>query len=265
MDYQDIIVDVQAGVARVTINRPHRRNALREQTFVELTEAIEATDANDRVGVIVLRGAGSQAFCAGGDLDMAARLTTVSTVREHYVRRMMRLSEAVVMASKPVMCAVDGACVGGGAELMLFCDFVFATERSYFTYSGTDIGGSAWWGAAQLLPLMVGIRKADDILLTSRRVEAAEAAEIGLITAMVDPEALDSEVVARCDAMLRVSAAGIRQTRAALRATKAILLQTMSTSAEAAIAGHTGSDVLAALDAVKSGSRIDWRQRRGID
>jgi enoyl-CoA hydratase/carnithine racemase len=264
VDYEDIIFDIQDGIARLTINRPERRNALREQTFTELTEAIEVVEDDERVGVIVLTGAGEKAFCAGGDLEMAAKLTTTAAVREHYVRRMMRLSDAVVTASKPIICAVDGACIGGGAELVTFCDYVFATERSHFAFSGTDIGGSAWWGAAQLLPLMVGMRKADDILLSSRRVDAKEAVEIGLITRVVPTGKLDVAVAEQCDALLRVSAEGIRQTKAALRATKETLLRTMSTSVEMAIASHTGSDVLAALDAVKSGNRIDWRKRRGL-
>jgi enoyl-CoA hydratase/carnithine racemase len=264
VDYEDIILDVQDGIATLTINRPERRNALREQTFTELTEAIDVNEGDERVGVIVITGAGGKAFCAGGDLQMAAKLTTTAAVREHYVGRMMRLSDAVLMTSKPIICAVDGACIGGGAELMTFCDYVFATERSHFAFTGTDIGGSAWWGAAQLLPLMVGMRKADDILLTSRRVDAKEAVEIGLITRVVPTGKLDSAVAEQCDALLRVSAGGIRQTKAALRATKEILLRTMFASAEMAIASHTGSDVLAALDAVKSANRIDWRKRRGL-
>jgi enoyl-CoA hydratase/carnithine racemase len=262
--YQDIDVEVRDGVARLTINRPERRNALRELTFVELIAALGAVDGDRRAGVIVIAGAGDKAFCAGGDLEMAAKLTTTAAVREHYVQRMMRLSEAILMASKPTICAVDGACIGGGAELTTFCDYVFATERSYFAFPGTDIGGSAWWGAAQLLPLMVGMRKADDILLTSRRVEAREAGEIGLVTRVVPTGDLDRAIDGQCDALLRVSAEGIRQTKAALRATKAVVLGTMAASAELAIAGHTESDVSTALAGVKEGTRIDWRKRRGI-
>jgi enoyl-CoA hydratase/carnithine racemase len=263
--YGDLRVDVDAGVATLTIDRPEALNALRIQTFEELERGLREADSNPSVGVVVIAGSKeSKAFCAGGDVRMATELTTTAAIREHYFHRMQRLSWLVVNSGKPVICAVGGPAIGGGAELSLFCDFVIASEDAYFSFNGTEIGGSCWWGAAQLLPVMVGLRAAEDILYTSRRVGAPEAAKLGLISAAVPAASLDRAVSERCELLLERSEEGIRLTKAALRATKEILLATMATSAEQAVAAHEGSDVIAAFDAFLAGGRIDWRARRGI-
>src|SRR3989442_14260606 len=104
-----------AGVATITIARPERRNALRAETYAELAAALEAVGADERVGVVVITGAGDRAFSAGGDLEMAREaLTTVPAVRTHSFQRMMRVSTLMTTISAPVVCAVNGAAVGGG-------------------------------------------------------------------------------------------------------------------------------------------------------
>jgi len=263
--YGDLRFEVDAGIATLTIDRPDALNSLRIQTFEELERGLREADGNPSVGVVVIAGSKeSKAFCAGGDVRMATELTTTAAIREHYFHRMQRLSWLLVNSGKPVICAVGGPSIGGGAELSLFCDFVIASEDAYFSFNGTEIGGSCWWGAAQLLPVMVGLRAAEDILYTSRRVGAPEAAKLGLISAVVPAPSLDRAVSERCDLLLDRSEEGIRLTKAALRATKEILLATMATSAEQAVAAHEGSDVIAAFDAFLAGGRIDWRARRGI-
>jgi len=263
---RDVRFEVGAGVATLTIDRPEALNAMRIQTFEELERGLREADGDPSVGVVVLAGSTqSKAFCAGGDLHMAKEFTTTMAIREHYFHRMQRLSWLLVNSQKPVICAIHGPCIGGGAELSLFCDFVIASEDAYLSFNGTEIGGSCWWGATQLLPVMVGLRAAEDILYTSRRVGAPEAAELGLISAAVPAASLDRAVSERCELLLERSDEGIRLTKAALRATKEILLATMSASAEQAVAGHEGSDVLAAFDAFLAGDRIDWRARRAID
>jgi enoyl-CoA hydratase/carnithine racemase len=171
--FDDLLYEVSGGVATITLNRPDKLNALREQSFEELADALRRAGADERAGVVVLTGAG-RAFCAGGDLSMAQSvLTSEQAGRHHYFGRMIPASDAIVAIDKPVVCAVQGACVGGGAELMTFADYVIADETAFFVFNGTSIGGCSWWGA-QLLPLQVGLRRAEEILYFSSRVDADE-------------------------------------------------------------------------------------------
>ncbi len=261
--YEDLLYVAEDGVATITLNRPERLNALRAQTFDELGQAIRRADCDPAIGVVVIAGSpDSRAFCAGGDVQMATELKTTEAIREHYLHRMYRLSWLVVMAQKPVVCVVHGPCIGGGAELALFCDFVICAEDAYFSFKGTDIGGSSWWGGAQLLPLMVGVRRAEEILYSARRVSGSEAAEIGMVTRAVSGEALGSATRETTAMLLDRSSEGLRLTKGALRATKEIALATMASGAEAAVAAHEGSDVVAAFEAFLRGEQIDWRARR---
>jgi enoyl-CoA hydratase/carnithine racemase len=144
----------------------------------------------------------------------------------------------------------------------LFCDYVIAAEEAFFIFNGTQIGGCSWWGAPQLLPVLVGLRRAEEILYESRRVEAAEAERIGLITRAVPRSLLQSEVDSRCERLLDLSAEGLRLTKAGLRATKELLLATMTVQADMNAAATAGPDLHHAFDAFLAGERMDWRAAR---
>jgi enoyl-CoA hydratase/carnithine racemase len=263
MNYSDLTLEQFEGVATITVNRPDKLNALRAETYQELTDALRRAGANDTVGVVVLTGAGDRAFSAGGDLTMAqTMLTSLHSARDHFFRRMLPVSTAIMHIGVPVICAVNGGCVGGGAELSLFCDYVIAAEEAFFIFNGTEIGGCSWWGAPQLLPVLVGLRRAEEILYESRRVEAAEAERIGLITRAVPRAMVQSEVDRRCQRLLDLSAEGLRLTKAGLRATKELLLATMAVQADMNAAATAGPDLHHAFDAFLAGKRMDWRAGR---
>ena len=214
-------------------------------------------------GVVVITGAGAKAFSSGGDITMAQTLLTgVHASRQHFMQRMLGVSTAMMDLGVPVVGKVNGLCVGGGAEMLLFADMVIAAEHAYFAFNGTQIGGCSWWGAPQLLPVMIGMRRAEDLLYTSRRVPAAEAAQIGLITACVTAEELDAEVDRRCQQLLDLSAEGLRLTKAALRATREQTLATMRAAAEANAVAVAGPELHAAFDAFLAGTPMDWRALR---
>src|SRR4051794_1858965 len=183
--YEDLLYEAARGVATITLNRPDKLNALRVQTYEELREAIAAAGADETVGVVVIKGNG-RAFCAGGDIEMAQTLLTSEHAgRTHYFSRMIGVSDALLGIGQPVVFAVHGACVGGGVEMALFADLIVADESAYFVFNGTSIGGCSWWGAPQLLPALVGLRRAEEWLYLSTRVGAREAAEAGLVTRCV--------------------------------------------------------------------------------
>lgn len=262
MSYEDLIVGLEDGVATIVLNRPEKRNALRVQTFEELIAALHAAGADESIGVVSISGAGPS-FCAGGDLEMAQTvLTSEHAGRHHFFARMIGLSRAVLELDKPVVCAVHGACVGGGAELTTFADLVVAGESAVFRFNGTEIGGGNWWGATQLLPLLVGMRRAEELLYLSKPVDAIAAERMGLVTRVVADSELEATTHELCDRILDLSADGMRLTKAGLRATKELLLSSMSTAAEANVSAFSRPDMQAAFEAFLERKPMAWRTLR---
>ena len=260
-EFHDLLYDVSGGVATITLNRPDKLNALRERSFEELADALRRAGADEQAGVVVLTGAG-RAFCAGGDLTMAQSvLTSEQAGRHHYFGRMIPASDVIVAIDKPVVCAVKGACVGGGAELMTFADYVIADETAFFMFNGTSIGGCSWWGA-QLLPLQIGLRRAEEILYFSSRVDAGEAARIGMINRVVSSGELETATSAVCEALLDLSEDGLRLTKATLRSVKQEMLSSMSSAAEMNVSALGKPQLHAAFAAFLDGREMSWRELR---
>jgi len=260
--YAQLVYELADGVATIVLNRPEKLNALDEEAYDELRDAFVRAGKEDTAGVVVLKGAG-RAFCAGGDVDMArTRLTDERAGRKHFFQRMLPVSDAIVALGKPVVFAVHGACVGGGAELCMFADYVVADETAFFVFNGTATGGCSWWGAPQLLPLLVGFRKAEDIMYFSRRVPADEAEQIGLINRMVPQGELDAAVDGVCNQLLDLSEEGLRLTKSAFRATKQLLLASMQSAAEENVALLGKGDLTGAFSAFREGRQMTWRDLR---
>jgi enoyl-CoA hydratase/carnithine racemase len=258
----DVLYSAAEGVARITLNRPAKLNALRVETFEQLIESLRVAAGDERVGVVVVGGAG-RAFCAGGDVEMAqTMLTNERAARHHFVARMTEISKLMLALDKPVVCAVRGACVGGGAELITFADLVVAAESAFVHFNGVEVGGGNWWGATQLLPLLVGLRRAEELLYLSRRVSAAEAERIGLVNRVVPDDELDRTVDEICSRVLDVSEEGLRLTKAGLRATKELLLASLLTTAELNVSALTKPGLHEAFAAFLEGREMSWRALR---
>jgi len=214
--FEDIKYAAQEGVATITIDRPHVRNAVRPQTYEELTRAMHMAADDAEIGVVVLTGAGGKAFCAGGDVgDQKGRNPDVG--RTH-MRRLFALSSVMRMMDKPIIAKVRGFCVGGGNEIHLFCDMSVASSDSQFGQTGPRVGSVPIWGACQLLARYVGERKAREMIFTCRLYTAQESLEMGLINAVVPPEELDAHVAALCDDILDKSPQSVRIAKVALNA-----------------------------------------------
>lgn len=262
MSSDDVLYEAAGGVARITLNRPAKLNALRVATFEQLIDALRAAAADEHVGVVVIAGAG-RAFCAGGDIEMAQTvLTNEHAARHHFVARMAEVSKLMTALDKPVVCAVQGACVGGGAELITFADLVLAGESASIHFNGVEVGGGNWWGGTQLLPLLVGLRRAEELLYLSRRVSAAEAERIGLVTRVVPDDELAAAVDETCARILDLSEEGIRLTKAGLRATKELLLASLLATAEMNVSALTKPGLHEAFAAFLDGREMSWRALR---
>lgn len=197
MGAKDILVEKKDGLATITINRPDRLNALGNTTTVELGAACEEAIRDPKVRVLMITGAG-EAFCAGGDykdtfergFEMSASQWR-SRIRNGPNRFATLLSES----EKPVIACVNGVAVGGGTTIALACDMRIASDRARFCVPFSRIGATPEFGCTYLLPRVVGLAKALELLFTSRMIGAEEAERIGLVNRVVPHEELKTETM----------------------------------------------------------------------
>ncbi|MBX3093746.1 MAG: enoyl-CoA hydratase/isomerase family protein [Cryobacterium sp.] len=212
--FQDIIYDTSGGVARITINRPEKYNAFREETLVELIEAFTLAEQDREVGVVVITGAGEKAFCSGGDIAWEDASDPRGAARMN--RLTSNLSLVMRGCGKPVIARVRGFAVGGGNELQMLCDLTIASDDSTFGQAGPKMGSvPVWWGT-QLLPRIVGERKAREIVMLCERIPAKEALELRLINKVVPVAELDAAVDAWCERLLSLSPQALRVAKISL-------------------------------------------------
>lgn len=208
LDIKNVTYLKKSKVAYVTINRPETRNALNTQTREELAIAFEDAWLDDKIGVIVLTGAGGKAFSAGGDLSWIAdpkKKVDAKFMLVHY-----RLATAMRCCGKPIIARVDGYCVGGGNELNMLCDLTIASDTSIFAQAGPLVGSAPIWYGLQGLQRSVGDKKAREIVYLCDRYTAEQAAEMGWVNKVVPKDKLDEEVAAWCKSLLQKSPQSLR-------------------------------------------------------
>ena len=203
MKFTQIIFDVTDKIATITLNRPEARNALAPQMRVELAEAMASIKekAGEDVKAVILTGAGG-AFCAGGDVkSMGSRLNSASKARAALRDDHQKMFDLMNL-ELPVISLIDGAAAGAGANIALAADFVLATPRGFLMQAFVRIGLVPDWGGMYILPKLIGLQKAKELVFSGRRVYAEEAKEMGLIydivganTAMKDARAFASRFI----------------------------------------------------------------------
>ncbi len=208
MDYEDIILTKKEGVATITINRPQKYNSFRSKTLEELTQAFEDVDNDDTIGVAVFRGSGEKAFSTGGDVEEMRDLSP-KTGRP-FLAKMLRLLRLMRGLSKPIIAAVNGYCLGGGNELNLACDLTIATEKSQFGQVGPTVGSIPVMAGTQMLPRLVGEKKAREIIFLCQRYTATEAEGMGWINRVVSEEDFDKEIENWCKRIMELSPQSLR-------------------------------------------------------
>lgn len=207
-NFKNILFEKKRKVAYVTINRPEVRNALNSETREELAAALEDAWLDDKIGVIVLTGAGGKAFSAGGDLSWI--VDPKKKVDARYMQVHYRLATAMRNCGKPIIARVDGYCIGGGNELNMLCDLTIASENSIFAQAGPLVGSAPIWYGIQQLQHSVGDKKTREIVYLCNRYTAKEAMEMGWINKVVPKEDLDKEVSAWCTRLLEMSPQSLR-------------------------------------------------------
>lgn len=178
MSGEEVRYERVGAAAVLTIDRPHRRNAVDGATAARLRRGLEEFEADEAARVLVLTGAGGEAFCAGADL----KALDLDVDHPEGPMGFTRLTPA-----KPAIAAIDGWCVAGGLELALWCDLRIATPASVFGCFERRWGVPLVDGGTQRLPRVVGMGRALEMILTGRAVEAEEARQIGLVNEVVEP------------------------------------------------------------------------------
>ncbi len=179
--FREMLYAKADGVARITINRPQHYNAYSTSALEELATAFRDASFDDAVGVIVLTGAGDRAFCTGGDVKEYAG-TYVAAPRDYwkYMALFRAYIESILNTGKPVIARINGMAVGGGNESQLACDLTVMAQHAYLKQVGTQVGSVACGGATQWLPLVVGDKRARQILFLNEPIPAAQALAWGL-------------------------------------------------------------------------------------
>ena len=221
-EYSDILFERAEGIAKITINRPEVRNAFRPETLAQLQEAFNAARDDDSVGVIIFTGAGTEAFCSGGDVMVRGDdgyIGSDSLGKKGIGRlNVLDLQVQIRRTPKPVIAMVAGWAIGGGHVLHVVCDITIAAENAKFGQTGPMVGSFDGGYGAGLLAAHIGQKKAREIWFMCRQYDAQEALEMGLVNTVVPVSELEAETVSWAREMLRHSPLALRLLKAGLNA-----------------------------------------------
>jgi naphthoate synthase len=230
-EYVDIRYEVgagdDAGIAKITINRPEVRNAFRPETIVEISQALEQAREDPGVGVIILTGEGPDAFCAGGDqrvrgqrggyvtgADPAEAGAQTGVGRFHVTDLHVQMRRL----PKPIVAMVAGYAIGGGHVLHVVCDLTIAADNARFGQTGPKVGSFDGGFGASVLSRLVGPKKAKEIWFMCRQYDAQQALAMGLVNTVVPLDRLEEETVQWCREMLALSPFALRLLKASFNA-----------------------------------------------
>jgi enoyl-CoA hydratase/carnithine racemase len=208
--------DTDAGVATVTVNRPEVLNALDLPTLKELSHAFEQASWDDSVAVVVVTGAGDRSFCTGADLDEQALMGSTSGQYWRWMGAFIEMHDRLRHIGKPTIARINGVCVGGGNELQMACDLSVMVDDAYIRHVGPEHGSVPSGGATQWLPIMVGDRRAREIIMLCEPVPPAQALDWGLVSRVVPRAELDATVADLAAKLVRKLPEALRYTKTQL-------------------------------------------------
>lgn len=192
MGYENILVEPRGKVGLITLHRPKALNALNDALMDELGEALKVFDADEGIGAIVITGS-EKAFAAGADIGMMASYSFMDVYKGDYITRNW---ETIRSIRKPIIAAVAGFALGGGCELAMMCDMIFAADTAKFGQPEIKLGVIPGAGGTQRLPRAVSKAKAMDLCLTARMMGAEEAERAGLVSRVIPAAELLNETLA---------------------------------------------------------------------
>lgn len=216
-EYKEILFSSCNGVAKISINRPHKHNAFTPLTVMEMIDAMHLAREDSEIGVIILTGEGGKAFCSGGDQSVRG---TGGYVGQDKVPRLnvLDLQKMIRSIPKPVVAMVAGWAIGGGHVLHVVCDLTIAAENARFGQTGPKVGSFDGGFGASYLARIVGQKKAREIWYLCDQYDAREALEMGLVNKVVPLEELESTTMDWCARMLEKSPLALRLLKSAFNA-----------------------------------------------
>ncbi|MFH0916449.1 MAG: enoyl-CoA hydratase-related protein [bacterium] len=201
-------------ICTVTLDRPEARNSFDYRLLADLSAALEGLGEDEAARVIVFTGAGGKAFCAGGDIAQMQRITSEEG---HLWGRMgHEVFKRVRELPQPTIAAVRGLAVGAGCELAACCDLRVASSDAKFGHPEVSLGIMPGWGGTQLLPRLIGVGRAKELIFSGRLMGAEEALACGLVNRVVAPEELEAEVRRLAEAIIRQGPLGVRRAKLAV-------------------------------------------------
>jgi naphthoate synthase len=216
--YEDIVYEKSPeGIAKITIARPEVRNAFRPQTVAEMIRAFDDARDDGSVGVVILTGAGGEAFCAGGDQRVRGHGGYVGSDGVPRLN-VLDLQMRIRYLPKPVVAMVAGYAIGGGHVLHLVCDLTIAADNARFGQTGPRVGSFDAGFGSSYLARIVGQKKAREIWFLCRQYDAAQALEMGLVNTVVPLAELEATTIQWCREMLQHSPTALRFLKMAMNA-----------------------------------------------
>ncbi len=188
MEYKNLLIEIADSVATLTINRPQVLNALNSEVLTELECAIYALGNDTAVKVVVLTGAGEKAFVAGADIKEMVGLNSFQC--HSHALKGQRAVMAMEKMSKPLIAAVNGYALGGGLELALGCDFIYASEKARLGFPEVTLGVIPGFGGTQNLARLIGPNRARELVITGKMITAQKACEWGIVNEVFPAEEL---------------------------------------------------------------------------
>lgn len=264
-EYEEIFFQRYEGIAKITINRPHRRNAFTPLTNQEMFDAFSIARDDSSIGVIILTGANhggaheDEAFCSGGDQKVRGRGGYVGSDQIPRLN-VLDLQRLIRIIPKPVIAMVNGYAVGGGHILHLLCDLTIAADTAKFGQTGPKVGSfDAGYGAGYLASI-VGQKKAREIWYLCRLYTAAEAEEMGMVNKVVPFDQLEDETIAWCKRILMMSPTALRFMKASFNAATDGFAGLQQLGGDATMLYYTTEEAMEGRDAFKEKRDPDFGQ-----
>ncbi len=193
MSEKNVLLEIQGGIAKITLNRPSSLNALNKQIVDELMEALLQTQMDNSIRVVIITGNG-RAFCAGGDLLYLQSLDTIVAARE-FIKKVGNLVEKIMNMEKPVIAMVNGIAAGAGFNLALACDIIYCSSSARFAQSFAKVGLVPDCGGMYLLPRIVGLHKAKELMFTADIIDADQAYQLGIVNKVIADDDLANTTI----------------------------------------------------------------------
>jgi enoyl-CoA hydratase len=214
LTYQTLLFSKENGIGIVTINRPQAANAMNDQAYTELLQLFQEIEQDNEVRVVIITGAGEKAFVAGTDITNMAKLSAAEA--RAFAYKLKKTFDLIWNMDKPIIAAVNGYALGGGAELAMSADIIIASENARFGQLEINVGIIPGSGGTQRLQRLIGINRAKELIYTGKMIDAKTAYEYGMVNKVVAITDLMNEAMSLAAILLGKSSAILKLAKSAI-------------------------------------------------